>query len=137
MIRTMVVLAAVFGLAGGAAWAGPQVGAKSNPGWTEPYTLAAACGRPEPRPARGNPIPDPCAVYMSGVLDMIDLFNPRLLCVPNGAMTNPAAAQAMRRYLAAHPDAASAGGRSALAALQASYPCAEPLNRPPPQPPAN
>jgi len=126
MRRSQWSLAAVVAMlmASGAAWAAPAAGTKSNPGWVEPYTLAAACGRPEPsaRSSRGNPIPDPCAVYMSGVVDAVMQLNPSLLCPPNGSMSNPSNAQIMRRYLAAHPEARNAGG-AALAALQAAYSC--------------
>lgn len=127
MRRPQWSVAAVIAMliAPAASWAAPVGGLKSNPGWVEPYTLAAACGRAEPsaRSSRGNPIPDPCAVYMSGIADMVQQLNPSLLCPPNGSMTNPSNAQIMRRYLAAHPEARNAGGSAALAALQAAYPC--------------
>jgi hypothetical protein len=119
------VAAAAILLTTGAAWAGPSPGGKSNPGWVEPYTLMAACGRaaPSPRESRGNAIADPCAVYMNGAVDMLAQVRPSLICPPNGGMTNPSNAQAMRRYLAAHPEIRVADGGTALAALQAMYPC--------------
>ena len=129
MFRPITILAALAVL-GGPAWAGPSIGAKSNPGFVEPYTAAAACGRPAPRalPSRSNPTPDACAVYMNGVVDMIFTFNPGLLCVPNGMMTNASNAQAMRQYLAANPQTPR-DSRMALRALQWAYPCQEPPSR--------
>jgi hypothetical protein len=123
--QAVVAAAAVF-VAAGTAGAGPSQGLKSNPGWVEPYTLIAACGRaaPSARASRGNAIADPCAIYMNGAVDMLAQLRPALICPPNGAMTNPANAQAMRRYLAAHPEIHVADGATALAALQAMYPCA-------------